>query len=313
MVDLLHKMGFPSLFVEWIKTCITSFKFSVNINGESVGFFSSSRGLRQGDPISSYLFVIAMETLSMLINKRVGEHQTFAFHWRCNLTRTTHLSFADDLMLFCGDSVESASTLKKALTDFSLASGLHPNESKSCIFIAGSDERYKQAVLNIFRFPLGSLPIKYLGIPLITTRLMYGDCLPMIESITMRIKSWTTKILSYAGRVQLIQSVMFGVQEFWASILYLPKRVLQKVEQIIRAFLWKGPEMSNGGAKVEWEELTKPKSKGGLGIKKLEDWNTASLAKHLWNICKHNPTSNWAAWARANLLRGRSIWDIISR
>ena len=219
LLDLLHKMGFPCLFVDWIKSCIISPKFSININGEPVGFFSSTRGLRQGDPISSYLFVIAMEALSMLISKRVREQQSFAFHWRCNLTRMTHLSFADDLMLFCGDSEESASILKKALTDFSSASGLHLNASKSCVFIASPDERYKQVVLRIFGFPLGSLPIRYLGIPLITTRLTYGDCLPMIECITMQVKSWTTKFLSYAGRLQLIQSVLFRVQGFWTSLL----------------------------------------------------------------------------------------------
>ena len=61
---------------------------------------------------------------------------------------------------------------------------------------------------------------------------------------------------------------------------------------------------------MAWEDLTIPKSEGGLGIKKLEDWKKAGLAKHLWKICLHNPTSNWATWARANLLRGRSIWDI---
>ena len=132
----------------------------------------------------------------------------------------------------------------------------------------------------------------------------------MIERLTSRIKSWTTRFLSFAGRLQLIQSVLFGIQGFWTSILYLPKRVLLKVEQLIRAFLWKGPELSKGGAKVAWEELTNPKNEGGIGLKKLEDWNKACLAKYLWTICLHNPTSNWATWARANLLRGRSIWEI---
>ena len=238
----------------------------------------------------------------MLITKRVLGHQAFNFHWRYHLTKLTHLSFADDLMLFCGGSVDYAMTLNKALLDFSSASGLHPNASKSCVFVTGFDERYKQAILNIFGFPIGSLPIKYLGVPLITTKLSYGDYLPMIERITSRIQSWTSKFLSYAGCLQLIQSVLFHIQGFRTGLFLLPKRVLLRVEQIIRAFLWKGSEMRRGGAKVAWDDLVFPKSEGGLGIKKLEDQNMANLAKHLWNICQHNPTSNWVLWARTNLL-----------
>ena len=73
LLDLLLLLGFPTRFINWIRVCLSTSKFSININGELVGFFSSSRGLRQGDLLSSYLFVIIMELLSMMLNKKTSE------------------------------------------------------------------------------------------------------------------------------------------------------------------------------------------------------------------------------------------------
>ena len=202
-----------------------------------MGFFESSRGLRQGDPLSSSLFVIVMEALSRLIHKRVDEDQNFTYHWRCAKTKITHLSFADDLMIFCGNSVHSIAVLNQALKDFSVLSGLHPNHQKSSIYVAGSDQAFKSAIQSTFGYQLGDLPVKYLGLPLITSRLSAADCKPLIDSINARIKSWIVRYLSFAGRLQLIQSVISSIQSFWSSLLILPKKVTKRVEQIIKNFL----------------------------------------------------------------------------
>ena len=166
----------------------------------------------------------------MIIHKRVNEDANFKYHWRCEKTAITHLCFADDLMLFCGNSFSSAHTLKQALQDFSALSGLEPNHSKSSIFIAGKDDHYKRGILNIFGFPEDSLPMRYLGVPLITTRLTSNDCKSLVDRMVARVKSWTSKFLSYAGRLQLIQSVLFSIQVYWTSIFILPKKVIKQVD-----------------------------------------------------------------------------------
>ena len=165
-------------------------------------------------------------------------------------------------------------------------------------------------MLDLFRIPCGSLPVKYLGVPLITTRLSYSACKPLVDSITARISSWTAKFLTFAGRLQLIKSVLCSIQSFWNSLFVLPKKVMNQVEQILRRFLWKGSSLAKGGAKVAWEDLTFPLDEGGLGIKRLHTWNIASIGKHLWSLCLPSSSSSWAQWARANLLRGCSLWDI---
>ena len=107
--------------------------------------------------------------------------------------------------------------------NFSIASGLSPNIGKSSIFIAGTNPLYKEAVLSLFGYTLGMLPVRYLGIPLLSTKLTAADCSELVDRITAKIRSWTTKFLSYAGRLQLIHSVLFGINSFWASLLLLPK------------------------------------------------------------------------------------------
>ena len=94
------------------------------------------------------------------------------------------------------------------------------------------------------------------------------------------------------------------------SLFVIPKRIIKKVEVAIRAFLWKSPELGNGGAKVAWADLTFTKEEGGLGIRKLSEWNEALISKFIWDIWSPTSTSNWARWARDNL-QGRSFWDIL--
>ena len=216
-------MRFPPIFISWVRECISTPKFSINVNGEIVGFFSSTRGLRQGDPISSYQFVLVMEALSMLIQKRVEESSQeghiFEYHWRCKKTKTTHLCFADDLMIFCGGSIHSAQVIHHALLEFSNMSGLVPNNGKSCIFIAGNNQTY---ILDLFQFPRGTLPVRYLGVPLITSKLNASNCKPLVDSITARIRMWTSRFLSFPGRLQLIHSVLCSIQSYW-NVIHSPK------------------------------------------------------------------------------------------
>jgi len=82
--------------------------------------------------------------------------------------------------------------------------------------------------------------MKYLGVPLISSRLKAVYCKGLVVRITSKVRHWTCRTLSYAGRVQLINSVLFSIQVYWASVFLLPGQVIKNVEQILRSFLWSG-------------------------------------------------------------------------
>ena len=189
------------VFVNWISACFTSPKFSININGELVGFFSSSRGLRQGDPLSPYLFVLAMNALDMILKKNISLEGDFTYHWRCEVTHTTHICFADDLLLFCGGSLRAAQIVKDSLDAFFYCSRLESNCSKSVLLVAGGNPSFKNGIVEMFGYPLGSLPLKYLGVPLISSNLSSTNCKSLLDKLLARIKSWTNRFLSFAGRL----------------------------------------------------------------------------------------------------------------
>ena len=214
LMDTLNVMGFPILIRNWIWQCISTPKFSVNVNGELAGFFPSMRGLRQGDPISPYLFVIAMEVLSLTIKQHVVSNDSFKYHWRCKDIKLTHLMFADDILLFCHGDLSSAKVLSDSLDHFQALSGLQVNHAKSSLFMSAISDVIRDQITHLFDFPLEQLPVKYLGIPLISTRLKTLHCNELIIKIERRINSWTNRFLSFASRLTLIQSVIHSMHTY---------------------------------------------------------------------------------------------------
>ena len=156
----LDAIGIPQHMVHWIRLCISTAHYSVNLNGELHGFFKASRGIRQGDPLSPYLFVLAMEGLEGLI-KQATQHADFKYHWRCAATKLTHICFADDLMLYCHADTASVSILKSCLDTFSAISGLTINQTKSSLFLSGVDRDTRASISNQLGFQQGVLPVRY--------------------------------------------------------------------------------------------------------------------------------------------------------
>jgi hypothetical protein len=134
----LHSLccfGMPGKFVSWVRECITSPQFSVAVNGTLVGYFEGKKGFRQGDPLSSYLFVLSMEVLSSLLVECVVKKEGFGCHHRCSKVGLTHLCFADDLLIFSEASVRSFSAIQKVLSEFESLSGLKANPDKEYLFL----------------------------------------------------------------------------------------------------------------------------------------------------------------------------------
>lgn len=297
---------FPEWFIKLVMVCVRTPMFSISINGELHGFFASGRGIQQGDPMFPYLFTLAMEVFSGIINLRTSV-KDFKFFWRCKSTILSHLFFTDDVFLFCRANRKSTVVLKRSLDTFSSWSGLVPNRNKSDVFLLGGSSSLQRNILSTFGFQEGKLPIRYLGVPIISSRLTKTDCTELINRITARVQSWTHRFLSFAGRLQLIRSVLHSIQAFWASVFSLPAVVLLNIECILRQFLWKGSALGKGGAKVSLLDICMPKSEGGLAIRNLKDCNRASLLKYIWFLFT-DKESLWCRWIHSNFLKRVNFW-----
>lgn len=126
----LHCFVTPPKYISWIWECITSHSFSIALNGTLVGYFQGKKGLEQRDPLSLYLFFLAMEGLSLLLEEVAHSHP-FAFHPKCNLIKLHHLHFADDLLIFSKGSIDSVQAI------LAVISRLKANPSKSSVFLVG--------------------------------------------------------------------------------------------------------------------------------------------------------------------------------
>ncbi|GJT75531.1 RNA-directed DNA polymerase, eukaryota, reverse transcriptase zinc-binding domain protein [Tanacetum coccineum] len=198
---ILKFFGFHDVMINWIMVCLTTASFSVCINGVAHGFFKAGRGLMQGDPISPYLFTLVMEVLNLMVKRHVKAEGRFKYHWGCKELKITNLCFADDLLMLCHGDLYSASVLKRGLDEFCLASGLHPSMTKSEAFFGNVFERVIHDIKLVMPFKEGMLPIKYLGVPMVSRKLTGKDCKVLIEVIKKRVGDWRNKYLSFADKL----------------------------------------------------------------------------------------------------------------
>jgi len=148
-----------------------------------------------------------MEGLGGLITEAT-RHAAFKYHWRCAANKITHICFADDLMLYCHADTSSVTILQSCLDRFSTFSGLTINHAKSSLYLSGVDLATQSRICSQLGFHQGVLPVRYLGVPLISTRLKHADCLPLLERLTARIKLWTSSSLCRTSPAHQISLVL---------------------------------------------------------------------------------------------------------
>jgi len=153
-------------------------------------------------------------------------------------------------------------------------------------------------------FQEGTLPVIYLGIPVTAGCLSKLECSNLVEKITGRVHIWATRNLSFAGKVTLINGVIFGVFNYWASIFLLPKTVLEKITSICRNYLWGGTEEHAKIPYISWANTCNTKKHGGLGLKDYTAWNKASITKLAWAAATKKDIL-WVKWAHGRCIRDK--------
>ncbi|RVW50222.1 Threonine--tRNA ligase, mitochondrial 1 [Vitis vinifera] len=286
LLSVLQRMGFGERWTGWISWCISTATFSVLINGTPEGFFNSSRGLHQGDPLSPYLFVIGMEAFSRLIHRAVRG----GFLSGCRIkgrrgdgALVSHLLFADDTLVFCDSSQDEMAYLSWLLMWFEALSGLRINLDKSEILPVGRVENLELLAIEV-GCKVGRLPTSYLGIPLGANHKSVAVWDGVEERFRKRLAKWKRQFISKGGRMALIQSTLSSMPIYLMSLLRIPRAVSLRLEKIQRDFLWGGGALKKKPHLVKWDTVCLDKSKGGLGVRRLSILNRALLCKWNWRF-----------------------------
>lgn len=162
-----------------------------------------------------------------------------------------------------------------------------------------------EEIQELFGFPVGILPVRYLGVPLASIKLNASHYSPVIEKLASFTNKWYGKNLSFAGRVELITSVLQGIDCYWLQVFPLPSNVIDRISSISRNFLWGASR-----APVAWKDCCMPKEEGGLGFRNLSAWNKALLSKTLWNI-HSKAESLWIKWIHSEFIKQNNLWSVI--
>jgi hypothetical protein len=197
---ILHTVGFGDKFTDWIMSCVSSANFRVLINGEATRFFKSERGLRQGCPLSPYLFILIMEGLSLLLSKSFSEHCITGIKVS-NLIKIVHLMFVDDILLMSKADLAEWLAILDILQCFCSISGLSINPSKSTVHYWGLSEAELSCLKYSIPFSFFDLKkgFRYLGYQLKLGASSSNDWSCLVAILERRIGFWCNKQLSLGG------------------------------------------------------------------------------------------------------------------
>eukprot|EP00253_Pinus_taeda_P031183 PITA_31183 len=309
MQKILQAFGFDAAWIRWISSLISSTFYSILVNGIPSSTFHPSRGIRQGDPLSPFLFVIMAEGLRRSLKAAIsdGHLKGLSFH---QAPTTSHQQFFDDNMLFGHSSVQEARSLISILETFSKASSALINKAKSKIFFFNTPPITQRAIARIIGFSVASLPSKYLGAPLIASALKHSSWTNLLEKLEAKLFQWTHRTLNMANRMVLIKAVLQSMPLYLFSLMAAPKGVLKAIRQLQHNFLWGNSGPNRKWALVKWEKVCIPKTAGGIGLRDPEHSNAVMVAKIWWKWLTY-PDTPWARLWHAKYASNLPLEEII--
>ncbi|KAJ9565542.1 hypothetical protein OSB04_001508 [Centaurea solstitialis] len=290
--NVLLQMGFGLRWRSWVKGLTRTTKCSVLINGVPSREFRMEKGIRQGDPLAPFLFILAAEGLSIVF-REAQRSNIFKGIRPGNLQEELSLlQFADDAIIMGEWEPENAKNLIRILKCFELCSGLRINLSKSSLMGVSVPKEEVQKVAHWLNCKKGSIPFTYLGLPVGDNMAKASAWKPIIDKFKSRLSLWKAKHLSAGGRLCLIKSVLGGLGNYFFSLYKAPNKVLSSLESIRRRFFWGEVNQSRKINWVVWNKVLRDKKSGGLGIGSLKALNLAMLSKWHWRE-KVEPNAKW--------------------
>lgn len=191
-----------------------------------------------------------MEIFSRPFNREVNNNR-ITHSRRFHKLYVSHIIYADDVLIFADSSVRNA----LAINQNDSWAGLGINKAKCSLSFSATSYRVKRKIIRTLGLREVQLPLKYWGLPLVSTRLRHSDCLLLLDKFNRRISNWKGRLLSYAGRMELISSVLASLHIYWSSAFRLPEKILKSISLSIRDFFWSGPEPTYKIHTISWSNV----------------------------------------------------------
>ncbi|KAM6544160.1 hypothetical protein CsatB_008607 [Cannabis sativa] len=285
---VLRVMGFSERWIGLMMGCVNSVCYHVVHGGVKLGPIIPTRGIRQGCPLSPYLFIVCAEGLSSLIK----HYEASRLLTGCKVARSaptiSHLLFADDSYVYCQATEEEASRVLSLLHVFEVASGQKVNLHKSSAFFSSNTMMTTRSrICDLMHIQEAGVDSMYLGLPSIVGRNKNAVLGFLKERMKSRINSWEGKFLSRAGKEVLIKSVVQSLPSYAMNVFLFPIGTCKELERLMASFWWKSNNSNGNGSGISWmswDRMTKHKVEGGMGFRNLRDFNLAMLGKQGWRL-----------------------------
>lgn len=301
--ETMKRIGFHVRWIQWIMACVNTVSFSVLINGSPEGYFEPGRGIRQGDPLSPYLFILCAEVLSHMMNRAMVDRSLLGVKISLQAPPVNHLLFADDSLFFSLANARACKKLKKILGDYERASGQAVNLMKSSITFGHKvSDVVRTQMRNILGIHNEGGIGKYLGMSEQFTRRKSDMFTYIVDKVKAVTQGWSQKYLSPGCKEVLLKSIALAMPIFSMNVFRLLKEVCDEINRVLARFWW-GSGENKGMHWYDWKRVSLPKSEGGLGFRDLEKFNQALLGKQVWRILQ-NP-----GCLMARILKARYFQD----
>lgn len=283
--DCLEMLRFPTHIVDLIYACLSSVSMSINWQGRPSERFFPSRGLRQGDPMSPLLFMIALERLSHCIKDAVTDGTWSPIKFGRGRPSISHLFFADNIVLVSEATLENAQKIMNLLECFAASSGQTVNKQKSCVmFSANTPNSMAAAISATLGIAETSHLGHYLGIPVISGRKGKADFSFLVDKIRSKLAAWKASSLSQAGCISLAHNCVMSIPSYVMQCSKIPASICDEIERLCRDFIWGSTPEARKNHLISWETICSPKEMGGLGFRSLRLENAAYLMKLQWEV-----------------------------
>ncbi|XP_050211808.1 uncharacterized protein LOC126661967 [Mercurialis annua] len=293
IISMLKCMNFDGTWINRISSLFSSSQLSVLVNGSPSDNFFMEKGVRQGDPISPLLFVIAIEDLRAIFSEATSRGLIDGIQIEGCINQVSLLQFADDTLVFIPYDLEKLMNLRRILHCFELISGLEINFQKSSITGINIDDYSLSLAADILSCKMQDFSITYLGLPLSIKKLNMKQWDPVIHNFSTQLSSWRGSLLSSAGRLILIKLVLSSLPVYYMCSLFAPASVINCLEKYMRKFLWNGTIEGRYFSKVAWRNVCSPFVDDGLNTIPLRMKNRCLLFKWIWKIMTAPRNSMW--------------------